>query len=171
MKLYNQSNVLNNPLENNKIKIMEKQMKELNNILMKQNIKKTIFEKHQGVKSMNNGADLSLIPIKANKYAIRMNNGCLRVSNDGYEVNRCDINDPNQHFSLTKIFNEFNYSNNVDNQDYIENKNNISYPFSILKSDISGNCLTNNNNYVRLMPCNMLESQRWKTLDEPVCNN
>lgn len=170
MRSYNKNNVLNNPLENNKIKIMETQMKELNNILLKRNINKSIFEKHQGIKSMNNGADLSLIPVKSNKYAVRMNNGCLSVSNNGYDINECNINNPSQHFSLKKIFNEFTYANNVENQDFIENKNGISYPFSLLKSDVNNNCLTNNNNNMRLMPCNMLESQRWKSLDEPVCN-
>ena len=165
------NNVLNNTIEDAKLNKLITQVGELEKILLKKNIKKDLKQKINTIKSHNNGADFGVIPLNdySLKYLISANNGCIGASGNNYDIYRCNKNDPSQQFELKRIYNQYAYGRNSVNQDYIEDKNNIAYPFVMAKSVVNNNCLTNNNNNVRLMPCNMLKSQRFEPLTKSTC--
>ena len=164
------NNILNNEFENYKIDQMKKQIKELDKVLTNKNIKNNIGKTYKGIKSMNNGSDFSVKQIDVNRYLIKLNNGCLGINNNDYDIYECNPEDKSQHFRFNNVFNEYGYSSYAINQDYIEDKDNINYPFVMVQSVNNENCVSNNHNNIRVMPCNMLKSQRFELLEDTVCN-
>jgi len=164
-------NILDNDINNDKIYKIMNQINELDRILTKKNIKRDMDRDIKSIKSHNNGINFGLIPVDeySSKYLISANNGCLGVSNNNYDIYRCNKNDPSQQFDLKRIYNQYSYSRHANNHTYVEDKDNIEYPFVMMKSVNNGQCLTNNNNHIRVMPCNMLKSQRFEPLEEPTC--
>jgi hypothetical protein len=160
--------VLDKDVKNNNISKVEKQIDEIEKVLIKRNIKRDMQNKINTLKSHNNGYDFSIIPVDtySDKYLVRANEGCIGTSNNNYNIYRCNKDDPSQQFELKRIYNEFAYGKNVGNQDFIEDKHNIEYPFVMAKSVNNNNCITNNHGKVRVMPCNMLKSQRFEPLEK-----
>ena len=39
----------------------------------------------------------------------------------------------------------------------------------MIKSENNKNCVSNNHNNLRVMPCDMVKSQRWNTLTKEIC--
>lgn len=161
--------VLDLDVKNENIAKVAKQVDEIEKVLIKRNIKRDMRNKINTLKSHNNGFDFSIIPVDtySDKYLVRANGGCIGTSNNNYNIYRCNKDDPSQQFELKRIYNEFAYGKNVGNQDFIEDRYNIEYPFVMAKSVNNHNCLTNNHGQVRVMPCNMLKSQRFEPVEEP----
>jgi len=153
-----------------KIRDLKSQVDDLDLIMTKRGLRKTLNQDHKGIKSHNNGLDIGIEAVDRNKYLVKVNNGCLGINGKDYDIYQCNPNNSNQHFELQHIFNEHAYGNQATHQEYAEDKNNIKYPFVVAKSIKSNNCISNNHNHLRVMPCNMLKSQRWNALDKPVCN-
>lgn len=162
--------ILNNDFNNKNVQSLKDTVNELENKILQKEIKNKLSRNYNSVISMNNGAKFSVENIGLNNYLVRMNNGCLGVRGNSYDVLKCNKSDPNQHFRFNNIFNEYSYSKNSIYGDYIEDKNNINYPFITVQSEQNNRCLTNNNNNVRIMPCNMLKSQRFKPLEDEHCH-
>ena len=101
---------------------------------------------------------------------LKMNNGCLGIKNNDYDIYECNPTDKSQHFRFNNVFNEYGYASYTVNQDYIEDKDNINYPFVMVQSINNENCVSNNHNNIRVMPCNMLKSQRFELLEDEVCH-
>lgn len=161
--------ILDINVKNNNINKVAKEIDEIEKVLIKRNIRRDLQNKINTLKSHNNGYDFSIIPVDtySDKYLVRANGGCIGTSNNNYNIYRCNKEDPSQQFELKRIYNEFAYGKNVGNQDYIEDRYDIEYPFVMAKSVNNNNCLTNNHGQVRVMPCNMLKSQRFEPLETP----
>ena len=164
------NNILDNEFKDTKVKKMKEQVMELDKLLTNKNIKMNIGKKYKGIKSMNNGVDFSVEPIDVNRYLLKMNNGCLGIKNNDYDIYECNPTDKSQHFRFNNVFNEYGYASYTVNQDYIEDKDNINYPFVMVQSINNENCVSNNHNNIRVMPCNMLKSQRFELLEDEVCH-
>jgi hypothetical protein len=160
--------VLDKNVKNNNIEKVAKQIDEIEKVLIKRNLKRDIQKKINTLKSHNNGFDFSIIPVDtySDKYLVSANGGCIGTANNNYNIYRCNKDDPSQQFELKRIYNEFAYGKNVGNQDFIEDRYNVEYPFVMAKSINNNNCLTNNQGQVRVMPCNMLKSQRFEPLEK-----
>jgi len=157
-------------LKNPIIDELKKTVDELSNIATKKKLRKKISKKYQGIKSENNGLELKLDEIDNNKYLVRMNGGCLSINDKDYDVYKCNPKDNNQIFKLNHIFNEYSYANQATHQNYAEDKHLVKYPFVVVKSNKNNNCISNIHNNIRVLPCDMLKSQRWNTLDNEVCH-
>lgn len=166
----NNNNILDNEFEDIKVRKMKEQIVELDKVLTNKNIKINLGKKYKGIKSMNNGADFSVKQIDVNRYLLKMNNGCLGIKNNDYNIYECNPADKSQHFRFNNVFNEYGYASYAINQDYIEDKDNINYPFAMVQSVNNENCVSNNHNNIRVMPCNMLKSQRFELLEDEVCH-
>lgn len=165
------NNVLNNTIEDNKINRLKRQVNELDRLLLRKNIRRDLKKGIKSIKSHNNGAEFGLIPVDnySSKFLISANDGCIGISNNNYDIFRCNKNDASQQFNLKRVYNQYSYSRHSNNHDYVEDKNNIEFPFVMMKSVNGDKCLTNNNNNIRIMPCNMLKSQRFEPLEKNTC--
>ena len=144
---------------------------DLDNELLRRNLRKKLSKNYKGIKSHNNGLELKLEPVDMNRYLIRMNNGCLGINGKDYNVYKCNTKDESQHFRLENIFNDYAYKAQATHDMYVEEPKSIKYPFVMAKSTLSNNCISNNHNKLRIMPCDMVKSQRWSTLDTEVCHH
>jgi hypothetical protein len=143
---------------------------DLDNELIRRNLRKTLKQNYSGIKSHNNGLELKIDPIDLNRYLIKMNGGCLGINGLDYDVYKCNKNDKSQHFRLENIFNDYAYKSQATHDNYVEGSKNIKYPFVMAKSVSNNNCVSNNHNKLRIMPCDMVKSQRWNTLNTDVCH-
>jgi hypothetical protein len=180
-------------LQDNKIQTLRTELDDLqkriqNNKFNKPNI--------QAIKSIDNSQILNLEPYSLeNKnisseypnYLIYGNNGCLQYEKSSIDNNNvlqpstwsfksCNANEPKQQF----IPNQVNYLSNYNyyiqdpsNKNYILNDaNTTTLGFYIMNPITSPNdqCLQLNNEGISVMPCNMTNSQRFKTLYSTIIN-
>ena len=148
-------NIINNKKKNN-----------LNNI------------KYNNIKSLNNGMEMNLFSSPntifqdtntgniTNAYLVNVNNGCLSVGSNDYDVYKCNDKNPKQLFKMKHIMNETEYEKNIDKALPFDNvdKKNINYPFAMIKSTNTEECLTNNYGTLTIQPCYSFVSQRWMPL-------
>ena len=156
-------------LQNQKIKRVTDQIVDLEKYigrteLPRQNVKT--------IKSLDNGMDMSTIPLENRNQLIRVNDGCLASNATGnYEIKQCDNRDREQQFKVVPIYSPSRYDNNIEigmaKLKEINNPGRINYPFSMVKSVANGNCLQNNYSRISVQPCQIKKSQRWQTHKEP----
>ena len=154
---------------NNKLTQLHNEIDAIDTNMRNRNLKEVLNTKFTGVKSQNNGLELEINPVGLNKYQIKANNGCLGVTGSGYNIYNCNINDASQHFNLKHIYNDYAYRSEATNLGFIEEPHNIKFPFVMVKSNNNENCVSNNHNNLRVMPCDMVKSQRWNTLTKNIC--
>ena len=101
-----------------------------------------------------------------NAYLVNVNNGCLSVGSNDYDVYKCNDKNPKQLFKMKHIMNETEYEKNIDKALPFDNvdKKNINYPFAMIKSTNTEECLTNNHGTLTIQPCYSFVSQRWMPL-------
>lgn len=164
------SNTVSNQISN-----VEKSLLDLENIVEKLNSDAIQKKNYSRIKSLNNGQEFTLFNtenqntasgFKAPRYLVGVNNGCLSVGANDYDVYKCDDKNPNQYFKMQHIMNKDMYQNAIDTALPIDNTdfNKINYPFVMLKSVNTENCLTNNHGSLTVQPCYTFESQRWFAL-------
>ena len=174
----NQKYEPNNNTNNINITNLENNLIDLENMIA--NIKLNKFNNidYTRIKSLNNGMDMNIVKspnayftdLKTGSntaaYLLKMNNGCLSVGANDYDVKQCDDKNPKQYFYLKNILNETDYNNNIDKAVPFDNvdKTNIMYPFAMLKSVNNENCVTNNHGSITVQPCYSLVAQRWMPL-------
>ena len=144
--------------QNNEIKRLTNQSDELqkNFINNTQDIPDT--QNYNSIKS-SFGQHLSLTPIK-NSYMINVNQNCLFVNkNNEYSLKKCNNNSIGQRFQLTTIHDDLSYFKEFNQEPTQETKN--QYPFNIVKSNISKECLTDNKDGISVNQCKSLEGQKW----------
>jgi len=130
---------------------------------------------YKSIKSLQNGMNLNVALAKDDKYIVQLNKGCLKAHSTGkYEVVECDNTDLGQQFTVKQIYSDTYYNSileaGLDNSS-VSPKDNMNYPFTILKSNGNGNCLQNNYGQLSIEPCQVRKSQRWNGLDNPnICN-
>jgi len=154
----------------NEIEQLNNVINDLDNELLRRNLRKTLNKSYKGIKSHNNGLELKIEPVDINSYLIKMNQGCLGVNGTDYNVYECNKNDKSQHFKLENVFNDYAYKSKATHDTYVEDPKNIKYPFMMAKSVLTNNCISNNHNKLRIMPCDMVKSQRWNALNTDVCH-
>ena len=100
-------------------------------------------------------------------YLVNVNNGCLSVGANEYDVYQCNDNNVKQLFTMKNILNENDYSNNIDKSLPFDNvdKTKIRYPFAMMKSVNNDNCLTNNHGTITVQPCYSFVAQRWMPME------
>lgn len=137
----------------------------------------TIKDKHYNkIKSLNNGMEIGLISTSntvfqdhktgsnISAYMVAVNNGCLSVGANEYDVYKCDDKNPKMLFKMEHILNSTAYGKNIDTSlpaDANSNLDNINYPFVLMKSVNNENCLTNNHGSLTVQPCYTYQAQRW----------
>lgn len=141
----------------------------------------TIQDKqYNTIKSLNNGMEIGLISTSNTvfqdhktgsniaAYMIGINDGCLSVGANDYDVYKCDDKNPKMLFKMEHILNSTAYGKNIDTSlpaDINSNLNNINYPFVLMKSVNNENCLTNNHGSLTVQPCYTYQAQRWFPLE------
>ena len=120
----------------------------------------------KSLKSLDNSQPINLIPLDNNKHMISLNGQCLFNNPQSKTmVLPCNQGDSNQYFDLKLITNDNDYKNHVDtlgsyyNMD--KDKMDVKYPFHIVKSATSGNCLENDNSMISFRPCKITKKQQW----------
>ena len=157
---------------------LENNLIDLENIIANIKLNKVNNIEYTRIKSLNNGMDMNIVKspnayftdLKTGSntaaYLLKMNNGCLSVGANDYDVKKCDDKNTKQYFHLKHILNETDYNNNIDKAVPFDNvdKTNIMYPFAMLKSVNNENCVTNNHGSITVQPCYSLVAQRWMPL-------
>ena len=127
--------------------------------------------KINSIKSLQNSQPLTVKSLENGNYLINVNNKCLETNALAKTTLKpCNANNPNQYFSLDTIFNVNDYENNLNNdgEKYLIDKKTFKYPFNIVKSIASDNCLTNNNSVLTITPCKPNISQQWSGSKDPI---
>ena len=150
-------------------------------ITLKNNVKSLIDEntfflpnteiKINSIKSLQNSQPLTVTSLENGNYLINVNNKCLETNALAKTTLKpCNVDNPNQYFSLDTIFNVNDYENNLNNngEKYSIDKSTFKYPFNIVKSIASDNCLTNDNSVLTITPCNPNISQQWSGSKDPI---
>ena len=158
----------------------EDQLKKLDNTIFRlskfkndnllKELKNTDFKT---IKSHNNGLNLSVNRIGYDTYQILVNDGCLKVTPENdYMIVPSNIHDKGQHFKFEHIFNEVEYRNRLSKSfPQLNDLGNVYYPFTLVKSKITDNCLKNNHGNLSIEPCREYEGQRWASMKtENTCN-
>lgn len=115
------------------------------------------------IKSHNNGLNLSINRVGFDIYQVRVNDGCLAVTPENdYYIAKPNINDKSQHFRLIHIFNETEYRKNMSKAfPQLAELGSVHYPFTLVKSIKTDNCLKNSHGRLSIEPCREYEGQRW----------
>ena len=165
----------NNTYINNSIIKLDNQLKDLENIVNNLNVNNVNNKQYTTIKSLNNGLELTLIRTPnthvidpktgsyINVYMLSLNNGCLSVGANDYDVYQCNDKNQKQFFKIEHILNEQDYENHIDKAlpfDKID-KSTINYPFVMVKSINNQNYLTNKNGNLTVQPGYSFVAQRW----------
>lgn len=165
----------NNNMNQTKLDDLENKVSDLENIINNKKMKNLNEIKYNRVKSFNNGMEMNLIntpntlfqDVNTGKitdtYLVGVNNGCLSVGANDYDIYKCNDKNSKQQFKMHHIINETDYANNIDKSLPFDNidKSSISYPFAMIKSVNNNNCLTNNHGSLTVQPCYSFIAQRW----------
>ena len=160
------------------IKSLENSLIDLENMIANINRKNANNKEYTHIKSLNNGMEMNLIKtpntfftdLKTGSntaaYLLSMNNGCLSVGANDYDVYKCNDKNPKQLFKMQNILNELDYTNNIGKAMPFDNfdTSTIEYPFAMIKSVNNDNCLTNNHGEITVQPCYSFVAQRWMPL-------
>jgi hypothetical protein len=172
--LYNSSTNINT----DRITKLENMVTDLEN--MTYNLQKELIDKKKYtlIKSLNNGIEMNLTSTPNTvfrdertgsnlaAYMVNVNDGCLSVGVDDYDIYKCNDKNTKQYFKMEHILNETAYQKAIDSALPFDNidKSSINYPFVMLKSVNNENCLTNNHGTLTVQPCYSFLAQRWMAL-------
>ena len=146
-------------------KLLQKMRAEL--IMMKKHpfLADAKFTDIKSVRSVENSQPLNLIPLENQKHMIAVNGQCLKTDPQARtSVAACNQNDPNQYFDLRLVTDQEDYKSQVDvlGSYYTSPEKDTEYPFHLVKSVTSGNCLENDKSMISFKPCKMIKKQQWK---------
>lgn len=123
----------------------------------------------KSIKSLQNSQSLNVNQLENKKYMINVNGKCLHTNAlNRTSVKSCNEKDPSQYFELNMIYDADTYIKNIGDNPMIENNDKIKYPFSIIKSVVNGNCVTNIDSIISTRPCIPDISQQWKNSNDPI---
>ena len=167
--------ITNNYINKVNIDLLENKVIDLENIINNKKQGNLNSTKYNRIKSLNNGMEIDLFNTSNTLFQdkntgkitdaclVGVNNGCISVGANNYDVYQCNDKNIKQMFKLQHIINETDYANNIDKSVPFDNvdKSSISYPFAMIKSVNNDNCLTNNHGNITVQPCFSFLSQRW----------
>lgn len=120
----------------------------------------------RAIKSYQNGDNISVISANNDKYLVALNGGCIKTGSDGsYDITKCNTSDNSQQFDIKNVYDSDQYNIWVLENDEVNPNDRIKYPFAMVRSVNTDNCLTNNYGKVSIEPCKVSKGQRWKLLD------
>ena len=168
----------NNDINKVNIDLLENKVIDLENIINNKKLGNLNSTKYNRIKSLNNGMEIDLFNTSNTLFQdkntgkitdaclVGVNNGCISVGANNYDVYKCNDKNIKQMFKLQHIINETDYANNIDKSVPFDNvdKSSISYPFAMIKSVNNDNCLTNNHGSLTVQPCYSFVAQRWMPL-------
>ena len=162
----------------NQLMQLENTITDLEN--MTANLTNELIKKKQitRIKSLDNGLEMNLVSTPNTyfqdartgsniaAYMVGVNDGCLSIGANDYDVFKCNDRNSKQYFKMEHILNETAYQNNIDSALPFDNidKSRISYPFVMMRSVNNENCLTNNHGTLTVQPCYSYVAQRWMPL-------
>jgi hypothetical protein len=118
--------------------------------------------------SNQDGQPLTIVPVANDRHLVIVNNKCMSTDTvNNYDLYACNYQDPKQHFQLETVYHDTDYNLNLAPstprviQSTDDDKDNINYPFFLVKSFTSGNCLSNKNSNLTIEPCHATKTQRW----------
>ena len=121
--------------------------------------------KYNSITSLN-GQQLSVSNIRDNKYMVHLNNQCTSSSsNNPFGLNGCDSNSTSQSFEVKQIYDDASYYSQFQNNPSTEEME--LYPYSILKSSLTGLCIEDVGGKITVNKCNSLRGQKWIGLVNP----
>ena len=164
-----------NNITTSQITNLENNVTDLENIINNKKMKNINKTNYNYIKSLNNGMEMQLLSTPntifqdkttgkiTDSYLVNVNNGCLSVGATDYDVYKCNDKNPKQLFKMQHIINETDYKNNIDKSVPFEkvDKTGIHYPFALIKSTNTDECLTNNHGSLTIQPCYSFVAQRW----------
>lgn len=156
-----------------RIETLKKQLDSLEKSIYSMNYNNVATKDYISVKSMDNGMDINLLKASnTGAYMVNINNGCLSVGANDYNVYQCNDKNSKQYFNMKYIVDSNSYINNIDNLTIDDTNNDPTlqkpnYPFVLMKSLNNENCLTNNNGYFTVQPCSSYVAQRWMPTEYP----
>lgn len=122
----------------------------------------------KSITSVESGQPITVMPINHKSHVVVVNNKCLSADSVGsFDLNTCNYMDAKQHFNLNPIYHDTDYNINLApsmkkvNNTVDETGLNVKYPFVMVKSESSGNCLGNVDGQVFLKPCQANSQYRW----------
>lgn len=122
----------------------------------------------KSISSNQNGQPVTVVPVSNDKHLVVVNNKCLSSNSVGlYKLDDCNYLDFKQHFKLNPVYQDIDYNINlapsskkvINSKD--NNNKNVKYPFVMVKSHTSGNCLVNTDGNIYLAPCKATSDFRW----------
>lgn len=160
---------------NKKVTTLTNQITDLEHIIEKLHLKTIIKPNYSKIKSLNNGAEITLSQtpnsfyldpgsgVNTAAYMVNLNDGCLSVGATDYDVYKCNDANSKHLFKMEHVINETGYQKNIDKTVPFNNTDisTINYPFVLMRSVNNKNCLTNQNGNITVQPCDTLTAQRW----------
>lgn len=126
----------------------------------------------KSIKSTQNGMNLNIERTDDGYYQVLVNKGCLRVPGAGpYSIVDCNSKDSSQKFDAVSITSDAYYNSVLEpgiDGNKVSPNDKFQYPFIVMKTLDSDNCLQNNHGSLSVEPCRILKSQRWLGLEKPV---
>jgi hypothetical protein len=120
----------------------------------------------RAIKSYQNGDNISVVSANNDKYLVALNGGCAKTGSDGsYDITKCNTSDNSQQFDIKNVYDSDQYNVWIQENDEVNPNDRIMYPFAMVRSVNTDNCLTNNYGKVSIEPCKVSKGQRWKLLD------
>lgn len=122
----------------------------------------------KSITSVESGQPITVLPVSHDEHVVIVNNECLTTNTVGsYDLDVCNYMDAKQHFNLNPVYHDIDYNvklspsskkivNSID-----ETGLSVKYPFMMVKSKTSGNCLGNIDGNIYLKPCQGKPEYRW----------
>lgn len=123
----------------------------------------------QRIQSNYTNQNLTVLPNEDDTFGIKINEKCLSVYNENeYSEVNCNKNSQAQKFVQNKIMNPSDEKILIGKTQIAKN---ATYPYSLFKSKVSGNCLNMDEDGVGVIPCNPnSERQKWAPFtDKNLC--
>jgi len=117
--------------------------------------------------SAYNAQQISAIPVSDNSFKIQVNDNCITVYGDiDYTMKKCENTNYSQNFNYNLIQNA---SDAKAATGVMPNQSQpINYPYSLVSSGISNNCLNIDDDGISLLPCNPNKlNQQWTLNNTP----
>lgn len=132
----------------------------------KQNVEN--FKNYKVVNSIQNGDELTAIPIDDNLFRLQINDKCLTVYGDkNYKLNNCDSRAHSQNFEIKEVKDYYDAHKHTGVNP--NKKHTDVYPYSLIKSSIPPyNCLTVDNEGVSVQECNPNNSNQYWNMKNKV---
>ena len=123
---------------------------------------------NQSLSSAYNAQQISVIPSNDGTYKLQVNGECITVYGDkDYSLKKCDAKTYAQAFKFYDITNPLD-SQAITGQTVDPMYDSAIYPYSLVSSSISNNCLTIDNDGISISPCVAnKQGQQWNISSTP----